>query len=84
VERGLTEGATDYFIEERELRSFCSSISYGYAEFVRDIAKVSAVKHCKKDLLLGTKGPVMAVRCIHIVQLGEPTVDLFATKAANG
>jgi hypothetical protein len=77
VEKGLADGWIDYFIEERELRSFCSSLSYGYNEFKRDIAKVCPVDFIKKDLLMGTKGPSMQVRAIHIRQRVETALDLF-------
>jgi hypothetical protein len=83
VEKGTTDGWIDYFIEERELKAFCSSLSYGYAEFKRDIAKSCAVSYQRKDLLSGTKGPTMSVRCIHIKQKEGDSHDLFDEDAAN-
>jgi hypothetical protein len=83
VEKGLTEGWLDYYIEERELKSFCSSLSYGYTEFKRDIAQTCTVQYLRKDLLSGTKGPTLQVRCIHIKQKIETAFDVFGTEAAN-
>lgn len=83
VEKGLTDGWIDYYIEERELKSFCSSLSYGYTEFKRDIAADCTVAYLRKDLLAGTKGPTLQVRCIHIKQKIETAFDVFGTEAAN-
>lgn len=68
VEKGLTPGWIDYFIEEKELKAFCSSLSYGYTEFKKNISEICPVKYGRKDLLSGTKGPTMSVRCIYIQQ----------------
>jgi hypothetical protein len=84
VEKGETVGWIDYFIEEKELKAFCSSLSYGFAEFKVDIAKTCTVNYLRKDLLIGTKGPSMRVRCVHIKQQVENAVDIFGDKAANG
>jgi hypothetical protein len=86
VEKGLEEGMIDYFIEERELKSFCSSLSYGYTEFNRDIIlnKECEVEYIRKNLLQGTKGPAMSVRCIHIKQKMQGALEIFGDKAANG
>ncbi len=77
VEKGLTPGWIDYFIEERELRAFCSSLSYGYTEFKKDIAEACPVKYVRKDLLVGTKGPSMSVRCISIQQPIDAVDNVF-------
>jgi hypothetical protein len=76
------DGWIDYYIEEREIKAFCSSMSYGYNEFRRDIAAYSPMKRMKKDILAGTRGPMMLVNCIHIKQKGEAAERLFQ-KAAN-
>jgi hypothetical protein len=76
VEKG-DNGWVEYYIEERELKSFCSSMSYGYMEFKRDISKDCPVDYVRKDLLLGTRGPSMQVRCIHLRQKIDKVVDLF-------
>lgn len=68
VERGATVGWIDYFIEERELKAFCSSLSYGYREFKEDLRQSCALRVMRKDLLMGTKGPSMSVACVHIKQ----------------
>lgn len=83
VEKGAEVGWIDYYIEERELKAFCSSLSYGYAEFKKDIAATCPINYLRKDLLAGTKGPSMQVRCIHVKQAVENAVDIFGDKAAN-
>jgi hypothetical protein len=77
VEKGTMEGWIDYYIEERELKSFCSSMSYGFEEFKRDIGKDCIIRYGRKDLLAGTKGTSMSVRCLHIRQRAETSLDLF-------
>jgi len=83
VEKGATDGWIDYFIEERELKSFCSSLSYGYTEFKRDLSTLVPVAYTRRDLLAGTKGPTLVVRCIHIRQRTDAVFDIFGDKAAN-
>jgi hypothetical protein len=83
VEKNV-DGWLDYYIEEREIKSFCSSVSFGYTEFKKAIHEEWPVDYIRKDLLAGTKGPTMQVRCIHIRQKATMQ-DLFAErKAANG
>lgn len=80
VEKGAVEGWLDYYIEERELKAFCSSLSFGYSEFKKSLTKESGtivVAYLRKDLLSGTKGPSMTVRCIHIKQKVNTSLDIF-------
>ena len=80
VEKGSVDGWLDYWIEERELKSFCSSMSYGYSEFKKDISRNSScvvVGFKTKDLLANTKGPTLAVKCIHIKQSIQSGPDIF-------
>lgn len=85
VERNVKAGTIDYYIEEKELKSFCSSLSYGYAEFKEDLKKEGiALDYIRKDLLSGTKGPLMSVRCIRISQnMHEAPQELKEELAAN-
>jgi hypothetical protein len=76
------DGWIDYYIEEREIKAFCSSLSYGYNEFRRDIAIHAPLKRVKKDILAGTRGPMMLVNCIHVKQRGE-AAEFILKKAAN-
>ena len=86
VEKGVVEGWIDYWIEERELKSFCSSMSFGYAEFKKDISRNSTcvvVGFKTKDLLSQTKGPSLAVRCIHLKQSIQDSPDIFNLMSRN-
>jgi len=80
VEKSQAAGWISYYIEERELKGFCSSLSYGYNEFKRDIEAECPVEYTRKDLLSGTKGPTMLVRVIHIKQRIDVALDLFDEK----
>lgn len=66
VEHGVTPGYVNYYIEEQLLKSYCSSMSFGYADFKRDIAAQYVVDYGKRDLLSKTKGPQMRVNAICI------------------
>jgi len=84
VEKTQTGAWIDYYIEEKEMRAFCSSLSYGYSEFKRDLGKVHKVKFVTKNLLYGTKGPSMSVKCIYVTLPSEVGENMFEKKAANG
>lgn len=67
IEHGTTPGYIDYFIEERLLKAFCSSVSFGYADFKKQLESLFAVTHIsKKDMTARTKGPQMRVSVIKI------------------
>lgn len=66
VEHNVTRGVIDYFIEEQLLRSYCSSMSFGYADFKRQLAQTFIVSYVKKDLLARTRGPQMRVNAMQI------------------
>jgi Domain of unknown function (DUF927) len=67
VEHGATPGHVDYFIEERLLKSYCSSMSFGFADFKRQLEKVFTVSYmARKDLMAKTKGPQMRVSVVKI------------------
>lgn len=68
VERGVTVGMTDFYIEERVMRAFCSGKSFGYSDFKRQIEKVYPTKYCRKNLTAKTDGPDMRVQAICISQ----------------
>ena len=84
VERNANDGLVDYYIEEKEIKAFCSSLSYGYAEFKRDLTAEKTLfrSGIHKNLLYGTKGPVMSVKCLHVRQDVAKVVDLFGEKVA--
>jgi fibronectin type 3 domain-containing protein len=67
VEHGFTPGHVDYFIEERLLKSYCSSMSFGFADFKRQLEKMFTVTYmARKDMTAKTKGPQMRVAVIKI------------------
>lgn len=66
VERGFTQGRTDFFIEEQLLKRFCASMSFGYADFKTQMAAKYNSYPTKKDMLKGTKGPAMNVNVLKI------------------
>jgi hypothetical protein len=69
IEHGITPGFTDYFIEERLLKAFCSSMSFGYSDFKRQLELMCAVTHMpKKDMMAKTKGPQMRVPVLKITR----------------
>jgi hypothetical protein len=66
IERNVTVGYIDYFIDEKMLKRHCASMSYGYADFLADIEAVCHVEHMRKDLLAHIKGPQMRVYAVRI------------------
>jgi hypothetical protein len=69
IEHGVSIGCVDFFIEERLLKAYCSSHSFGYAEFKARIEKQFVVSYLpKKDLLSKTNGPAMRVAVIKITR----------------
>jgi len=69
IEHGVTAGCIDYFIEERLLKAFCSSMSFGYSDFKRQLEGLFVVTHmAKKDMMAKTKGPQMRVPVLKITR----------------
>jgi hypothetical protein len=67
VEHGNAVGFTDYFIEERLLKAFCSTMSFGYADFKKQLEELFSVSYVtKKDMTSRTKGPPMRVAVMKI------------------
>jgi len=66
VEHGLTPGYIDYVIEENLLKSYCASMSFGYADFKKQIERLYRVTYGKTDLMKKTRGPQMRVNAIRI------------------
>jgi hypothetical protein len=72
VENGVTAGCKDFYIEERLLRSFCSSMSFGYADFKKQMERENSVAYIpKKDLMSKTNGPQMRVAVMKISRREE-------------
>jgi hypothetical protein len=67
VEHGVTAGHVDFFIEERMLKSFCSNMSFGYANFKRYLEAQFTVSYiAKKDMMSKTSAPPMRVTAMKI------------------
>ena len=67
VENGVTPGCKDFYIEERLLKSFCSTMSFGYADFKKQMERQHVVVYMpKKDLMSRTNGPQMRVSVMKI------------------
>ena len=66
VEHGVTPGHVDFFLEEQLLKKYCSSMSFGYADFRKQMESMYHITYIKKDLMSRTKGPQMRVNCIRI------------------
>ena len=67
IEHGATVGFTDYYIEERLLKAFCSTMSFGYADFKKYLEEQFMVSYMpKKDMTAKTKGPPMRVSVMKI------------------
>lgn len=61
----------DYFIEEQLLKNHCASMSFGYADFKRQLEKMTPDGYevrfgTKKDLLARTDGPSLRVNVMHL------------------
>jgi hypothetical protein len=67
IEHGITPGFIDYYIEEQLLKAYCSSMSFGYTEFKRQLPTATCrVEFTKKDMMSRTKGPQMRVNVMRI------------------
>ena len=67
VEHGFTPDHVDFYIEEQLLKAYCSSMSFGYADFKRQLAGQFTVSHmAKKDMTAKTQGPQMRVSVLKI------------------
>jgi len=79
VENGKTSGCKDFYIEERLLRAFCSNMSFGYADFKRQMEKQYTVSYMsKKDMLAQTSGPPMRVSVIKISRRENEADEIIA------
>lgn len=85
VEHDVTPGHIDYYIEEQLLKKYCSSMSFGYSDFKKQLEATYNVTYLKKDLMSKTKGPQMRVNAIKIsrrVKPDEETGDSLSLEAA--
>jgi len=85
VEHNVTPGHVDYYIEEQLLKKYCSSMSFGYSDFKKQMEAAYNISYLKKDLMSKTKGPQMRVNVIKIsrrVNLDEETSGEISLVAA--
>jgi Domain of unknown function (DUF927) len=66
VERGVTPGFINFYIEEQLIKAHCASMSFEYAEFRKQLSARYRVDYMKKDMLSKTKGPQMRVNVMRI------------------
>ena len=80
VEHGVTPNHVDFYIEEMLLRQYCSSMSFGYADFKTQMERLYQATYMKKDLMARTKGPQMRVKTMRISRRidDEDTVSVEA------
>lgn len=70
VEHDMTPGHVDYFIEEQQLKAHCVTMSFGYADFKKQLESTPTykIKYMKKDMLAKTRGPTMRVNVMQITR----------------
>ena len=69
VEYDTVSDSAKFFVEEKLLRVHCASAGVGYTPFLAELAGQAAViPGVRKDLLAGTNGPSMRVKCVQITQ----------------
>ena len=83
VERGVTPGYIDFFIEEQLLKAYCSGMSFGYSDFRKQLENLYRVNYVKKDMLSKTKGPQMRVNTIKISRPESTLLDKEDEKEAT-
>lgn len=76
IEQNMRKGTVEFFIEEQMLRQHCAAMSFGYADFKRQLeekarletaaGRLFSVRFCKKDLLADTDGPSLRVNSLHV------------------
>ena len=72
IEHGtIKENFVEFYVEEQLLKQFCSAMSFGYADFKRQMELLkkegySVVFGTKKNLLANTNGPSLRVNVMHI------------------
>lgn len=64
VEREVSPGWTDFFVEERMLKRHCASMSFGYNDFLEGISKLCSAETVTKNMTMGTRAPAMRVTAI--------------------
>jgi Domain of unknown function (DUF927) len=72
IEHGVAAGYSDFFIEERLLKAYCSNRSFGYATLKQQLEEQFVVSYqARKDMMAKTNGPAMRVNVIKISRRTE-------------
>ena len=82
VEHGVTIGHIDFYFEEKLMKQYCSSMSFGYTDFKRQMEDNYTVSYMKKDLMSKTKGPQMRVNAMKISRKVDEEDDQVPVEAA--
>jgi hypothetical protein len=82
VEHGVTIGHIDFYFEEKLMKQYCSSMSFGYTDFKRQMEDNYTVSYMKKDLMSKTKGPQMRVNAMKISRKVDEEDDQVPVAAA--
>jgi len=76
VENGVVVGYSDFYLEERVLKTFCSTMNFGYAEFKEQLEKLFVVQYLpRKDLTAKTGAPPMRTSVIKITRPVDETLE---------
>jgi hypothetical protein len=75
VEHDIVPGHVNYYIEETQMKAWCSHMNYGYADFKKQLEKKFVVTYGKKDMLSKTRGPQMRVNVIKITRSETQNAD---------
>ncbi len=80
VERDITPGYVDFFIEEQMLKAYCAAMSFGYAAFCKKLTALPnvTVEFLKKDMTAKTRAPQMRVNAIKIRRREEDVDEILA------
>ena len=69
VEYDTATETANFYVEEKLLRKHCAEAGLGYTSFLAELSvQATVIVDKRKDLLAGTNGPSMRVKCVQIVQ----------------
>lgn len=72
IEHGtINELFVEFFVEEQMLKKHCASMSFGYADFKRQLEKLRKQDYVvkfgvRKDMLARTEGPTLRMNVMHL------------------
>lgn len=64
VEKEVSKGWTDFYVEEKLMKRHCASMSFGFADFVESITKYCSMERVTKNMTMGTRAPAMRVTAL--------------------